>query len=147
MATDALYPPIIEGTIPAFYGDEIIVPYSMNKTVSSESVIGFSLKIKTVQNNKFLGTVTSEVGINEDEAHFTLNLDELKLNVGQYYKVQMAYLSAGIEKNDPPVVGYYSTAGVVKYTSKPTVLIDGLDAKVRNAHAYSYIGRYKQTED
>jgi hypothetical protein len=58
---DKLYPPIIEGTIPAFYGDEIIVPYSMNKVVSYSEIAGFSLKIKTVQNSYYLGEATTIV--------------------------------------------------------------------------------------
>jgi hypothetical protein len=29
-----LYPPHINGTIPAFYGNRITVPFVMNKTVS-----------------------------------------------------------------------------------------------------------------
>jgi hypothetical protein len=28
-----LYPPYIEGSIPAFYGEQLTVPYEMNKTV------------------------------------------------------------------------------------------------------------------
>jgi hypothetical protein len=48
-----LYPPYIEGTIPAFYTDSergtvLTVPFSMNKTVSKNSVTGFRAKIKTV---------------------------------------------------------------------------------------------------
>jgi hypothetical protein len=48
-----LYPPYIEGTIPAFYTDNekgtvLTVPFSMNKTVSKNSVTGFRAKIKTV---------------------------------------------------------------------------------------------------
>jgi hypothetical protein len=41
-----LYPPYIEGTIPAFYTDstngttKLIVPFSMNKAVSKDSVYG-----------------------------------------------------------------------------------------------------------
>jgi hypothetical protein len=40
-----LYPPYIEGTIPAFYtdsknGTKLIVPFSMNKAVSKDSVYG-----------------------------------------------------------------------------------------------------------
>ena len=50
-----LYPPIIEGTIPAFYGDIIKVPYEMNKAVSHLEISGFSLKFKTVQSNRYLG--------------------------------------------------------------------------------------------
>ena len=52
-----LYPPITEGTIPAFYGDSITIPYSMNRMVNKNEIAGFSLKIKTVQSNLFLGTI------------------------------------------------------------------------------------------
>ena len=53
-----LYPPVIEGIIPAFYGDSITIPYSMNKGVNANEIAGFSLKIKTVQNNLLLGTLS-----------------------------------------------------------------------------------------
>ena len=47
-----LYPPNINGTIPAFCNDNgtvlITVPFSMNKAVSKSEVGGFALKIKTV---------------------------------------------------------------------------------------------------
>jgi hypothetical protein len=52
-----LYPPYIEGTIPAFYKTvdsdgtvraELTVPFSMNKAVSKWEVKGFSLKLKNV---------------------------------------------------------------------------------------------------
>ena len=54
MATTKLYPPHIEGTLPAFYlektskdsnptGAYISVPFSMNVSVSSVSVKGFYL--------------------------------------------------------------------------------------------------------
>lgn len=54
-----LYPPNLEGTLPAFYSDEkgivyITIPFSMNRTVGQGSVGGFRLRIKTVQNNTFL---------------------------------------------------------------------------------------------
>ena len=35
-----LYPPNIEGTIPAFYGTVLTVPFSMNKAVSKRDVYG-----------------------------------------------------------------------------------------------------------
>lgn len=57
-----LYPPYIEGSIPAFVGDTLVVPFSMNKAVSSNEVKGFSLKIKTIQNNVFVKTLTSVPG-------------------------------------------------------------------------------------
>jgi hypothetical protein len=40
---DKLYPPNIEGTIPAFYGKgtaTLTVPFSMNRTVSKSEVWG-----------------------------------------------------------------------------------------------------------
>ena len=53
-----LYPPILEGVLPAFYSDtvtdiegevvRITIPFSMNRSVSSNQVGGFALKIKTV---------------------------------------------------------------------------------------------------
>jgi hypothetical protein len=56
---DKLYPPQIEGTLPAFYGIEeqnkinysIKIPYSMNKTVSINLVTEMAIRIKTVQSN------------------------------------------------------------------------------------------------
>ena len=73
-----LYPPVIEGTIPAFYGDEIIVPYSMNKSVNKDEIAGFSLKIKTVQNNLYLGTL-EESSFTSNEVRFPINNLKLKL--------------------------------------------------------------------
>ena len=62
-----LYPPYIEGSIPAFFGKKLIVPYEMNKTVGYNDIIGFKLKIMTVTTNKIIGYVNS---INND---FTMN--------------------------------------------------------------------------
>ena len=36
-----LYPPIIEGTIPAFCNQTIVVPFTMNKSVSEKEVKDF----------------------------------------------------------------------------------------------------------
>ena len=52
-----LYPPIIEGTIPAFWGDSITIPFSMNRGISKTQVGGFALKAKTVQSSSYLFTL------------------------------------------------------------------------------------------
>jgi hypothetical protein len=44
------------------------------------------------------------------------------------------------------IVGYYSSVGVLKYTTKPKVYIDRLNSTSLNAHLYSYTGYYDQTE-
>ena len=46
-----LNPPVIEGTIPAFYGKDIIVPFKMNRSVGDKEFSGLRLKIKTIYNN------------------------------------------------------------------------------------------------
>ena len=48
-----LYPPNIEGTIPAFATSEdgtttLVVPFSLNKAVSVDDISGFIIKIKTI---------------------------------------------------------------------------------------------------
>jgi len=50
-----LYPPVIEGIIPAFYANDdgtanLVVPFSMNPTVSWNEVGNIRLQLKTVQN-------------------------------------------------------------------------------------------------
>ena len=56
MATK-LYPPNIEGTIPAFSGTTMVVPFSLNRAVSKNEIAGFVIKIKTVQGSTLLGTI------------------------------------------------------------------------------------------
>lgn len=148
-----LYPPNIEGTIPAFYTEgttKIVVPFSMNKAVGKSEVYGFSLKIKYVDGNVIdifqvrkngANSGASSYDIEEDyKAIFDVSL--LKTNgtikVGQYYKVQLAYIDVNNE------VGYYSTIGVVKYTTHPIITIAGLDESKVNAHQYAYTGVYSQ---
>ena len=135
-----LYPPYIEGTIPSFYGDSLTVPFSMNKAVSAGEVQGFSLKLKTIQNTKYLFT-TSKVLEKDLNSEYYVKFDikgyKDKLTVGQHYKVQIAYIGSD-------GVGYYSTVGIIKYTEKPKVSIDGMKAGRLNSSAYNYIGRYSQ---
>ena len=45
-----LYPPIIDGTLPAFCNSIISIPFAMNRSVNESQVAGFVLKMKTVQN-------------------------------------------------------------------------------------------------
>jgi hypothetical protein len=51
-----LYPPNIEGTIPAFYGTALAVPFSMNKTVSKGDIYGMQVKIKAIQSGAYILT-------------------------------------------------------------------------------------------
>lgn len=134
-----LYPPILEGTLPAFYGIELTVPFSMNKTVSVNEVKSILIKIKTIQSNILLFSAeTEDFSLSSSGCKAVFNIEK-DLNVGQYYKAQIAY------KDINDIIGYYSTTGVIKYTIEPIVEIEGLNSET-NFHKYSYIGKY-QSED
>ena len=154
-----LYPPYIEGTIPAFYKTtdldgtvraELTVPFSMNKAVSKWEVKGFSLKLKNVFGDDS-PIITTTTASNDNSRYyldadyrvvFSLNEEMLsRLIVGQFYKVQIAYqyIEANIIQT-----GYYSTVGIVKYTTQPTMEISGLTTDTINMHRYSYVGKYSQ---
>ena len=141
-----LYPPIIAGTIPAFCkGEKIIVPFQMNRAVAIDEISGFELKIKTVQNSKLIGTLTATTSKEGyDKENNTIIFDSNKLigqiNIGQFYKIQVAY----IDKSG--VVGHYSTVGTIKCTDIPTVIIDGLKEKQDNIHIYQYYGIYENKD-
>jgi len=54
-----LYPPNIEGTIPAFYGTALAVPFSMNKAVAKKDVYGMQIKIKAIQSGAYILTANT----------------------------------------------------------------------------------------
>lgn len=141
-----LYPPNINGTIPAFCNDNgtvlITVPFSMNKAVSKSEVGGFALKIKTVSGVvkgaiKTTNSSTSSYNM-EDDYSATFDVGFLDFSVGQYYKFQLAYIGKD------GIVGYYSTVGVAKYTTAPAIQISGLKFGRINSHNYFYTGVYSQ---
>lgn len=144
-----LYPPVIEGTLPAFYGTELSVPFSMNRAVSDAEVYGFIIKIKNIYNNNpVVRELKCKLGSAEGipaAAVFDLTGLETSFLPGEYYKIQMAYLWKNPSSpNDDTYVGYYSTVGVIKCTTKPTVIIPNMDETGINAYNYTYAGYYSQ---
>ena len=89
-----LYPPLIGGTIPAFYTDNgatnIVVPFSMNRAVGKSEVSKFILKIKYVDGD-VIDTIIS--GDFDTETYLKASFDvsalvtQGLLKVGQYYKI------------------------------------------------------------
>lgn len=139
-----LYPPQIEGTIPAFTGATIVVPFSMNQAVGANEVFGLILKVKKVNNNEVILTknATNFDVYSNCQAVFFLTAEEQELfNIGQFYRVQLAYVGRDQD------IGYFSTVGIIKYTAVPGVSIVGLDNVTSNLHTYDYVVCYHQTED
>ena len=148
---DKLYPPYIAGTLPSFYIPEegatkIVVPFSMNKTVRVGEILGFSLRIKAANTDILYGVLTSNnwnsQEITRPEVTFVVNQVVLnKMIIGHFYKVQLAYIdTAG-------VTGFYSTVGIIKFTSKPTVEISDFRLEKTNVNPTEYIGTYSNLND
>lgn len=137
-----LQPPYLEGTIPAFYGDSITVPFAMNRAVGKSEVRGFSLLIKSIQTGQRIEDQSSTVYSIEDGTVTFSGLNQSNYKIGQSYKIQIAYIDKNYNE-----VGHYSTVAIVKYTSaKFSIKLEDLEIGKLNEHKYSYTGVY-QTED
>ena len=93
-----LYPPTIENTLPAFYGASLEVPFKMNSTVGQDSIEGFILQLRSLTSNSIVinNLTTNNYDIEQGIARFSLMNTQIdKLNVGQYYRLQIAYLPKG----------------------------------------------------
>ena len=149
-----LYPPQIEGTLPAFWltydgsntsiiGASITIPYMDSATVSSDTVSGFCLRLRTASTGSYLFEPIFSSAINFVNGTVTFELSASqarKLNEGQYYKVQIAYCNAG-----PSDTGYFSTVGIIKCTSKPTVYMNNLNPNNINFFTNEFVGIYDQS--
>lgn len=148
-----LYPPNIAGILPSFYeldygATVLVVPFSMNKTVSPKQITGFKLRLKTANTDILYGIIDSIPGswnsaeIVNPQVSFTIPNSILnKLTIGYFYKVQIAYV------DNYGDVGYYSTVGIIKYTSKPRLEISGFNASITNINPIEYIGEYHNVGD
>ena len=156
-----LYPPYIEGTLPAFCLDDngdgtITIPFAHNKAVSRVDIgPQMYVKVKTVQNDVLIGSGSAEWTTEvkgkqlKEDGHIEIKVSGYsalngiwKPQIGQFYKIQIAYSDI---KN---VVGYYSTVGVIKCTSKPEVTILDMsnDKNKVNNNNYLFVGQFKQSE-
>lgn len=115
-----LYAPTIETPLPSFYAqDDIIylsVPIIENKFMAKDQYTNFALLIKNNNTDIIIGNPILSEG--PDRAYFVFtNRDsdnQPLLKVGNYYKIQIAYVV-----NDE--IGKYSAAALIKFTAKPAV--------------------------
>ena len=149
-----LFPPSIEGKLPAFYISEqvgeLFIPFTMNRAVSAVDCGGMSLIIKSVQTNTIIcdgrrGAMQYDDKTKQYYARFEVKdlysstLDSKKLTPGQYYKIQIAYV-----RKDTNEIGYYSSVGTIKCTSEPKVEILNIDNNSKYYGSYDYTGKYSQ---
>ena len=163
MATK-LYPPVIDGVLPAFYltyssagailaGGSLTVPFTMNATVAESQVKGFSLRIRTASTGSYvLPPIYSNIySLSKGEVTFNFSPKQASaFTEGQYYKIQIAYCAtrivdeAGNFSGDD--IGFYSTVGVAKCTSKAKVTIRGLEQENINSFNNEFYGVYDLTD-
>ena len=147
-----LFPPVIEGIVPAFYDNEengmieVVIPFSMNRAVSQAQVKGLAVKVKTVQSSNYLytGKVTDALNYDLENScwvRVSINKSQApQMKAGQFYKFQIAYIDSTYE------VGYYSTVGVGKYTTRPQIEINEMVQGQINTHVHKYMGHYSQKD-
>ena len=92
-----LFPPVIEGIVPAFYQEEdgniaVTIPFSMNRAVSQSQVKGLAVKVKTVQSSSYIYTEKVEDSVDyelENSCWVRVYINPLQvaqMKKGQYYK-------------------------------------------------------------
>lgn len=152
MALQPLYPPILPGTTPPFYTKEkgtylLTVPFSLNKLNLIQDIGGVKLKIRDADTDIELARVNAiptSISLSLEGCQATFDLSHVNgINVGKYYKIQLAYLDIDNVSN----IGYYSTISIVKCTAYPTVSILGLTSSTINGDITYYTGKYKNLDD
>lgn len=151
-----LYPPYVEGTLPAFVqGGMLVVPFQLNRAVARTDFNSMAIILKTVQTNTILCDgdpqyAATNIEYDNTTGHWKAIFPIGNLvRVGQYYKVQVAfanghYSTPGNWAFDGQI-GYYSDVSVVKCTSQPSIIIKNLsDTSSSNTHRYEYTGVYSQ---
>ena len=143
MATTKLFPPSLDPKLPAFAGNELRVPFLMNRTVGSGDAHGARIMVKTVSTGKTLGIVDAIWGNNgptydlkTGQCSVSFDVSNLNLVAGQYYKIQIAYL------NNDEEPGYFSSVGVIKKISTPILSI--LNTEKKTLNNFNYSGKYSQ---
>lgn len=136
-----LYPPILEKTLPAFYGDSITVPYTTNRAVNiNTEVKGFSLIIRSTITNEVIEKVKTDK-ISNSSITFGIDGNNPDLFPGGFYKVQLAFIG---EEKEKEVIGFYSNVSIVKYLGNTSPLIDIQDETTNND---MFIGLYQSPLD
>ena len=129
-----LYPPHIEGALPAFTSKLLRIPFEHSRAVSIKEINGFRVLVKDIQNSEVIDMwEISKEAINNDVNEIIVsNIPVASLLVGQHYKIQLAYLDL---TNTP---GYFSDVGIIKYIQEPTISIANLNKTGYNTHNYHY---------
>lgn len=131
---------------------EILIPFSMNRSVGKEDIKGFALKIKTIQTNTQICVLEQEkkdIQFLNNQIKFIMpSIHINQIYPGEFLKAQLAYLYGEGDTIENWSIGYYSTVGIIKYTGKPAIEIQNLSTDNNNMFLLDkYIGEYVNSLD
>ena len=166
-----ILPPLLEGSLPAFclsyeenekgemlvdektgkphvIGANLNIPFSLGRAVSINEIVGISLRVRTIATNTWLiDSKTTIFNLTDSNiAYFTLTEEQAsKLNVGQYYRIQLAFIGKPTGSSSEEEIGYYSTVGIIKCVARPSLKF-GNNFKLNKVNVFTtdVIGVYEQ---
>lgn len=154
-----LNPPIVEGRIRAQQKAEtgettvLRIPFQMNRAVGRADFTKIKMILKSATTNKELINdlfcLEKDVYFQNNEywVKFSLTAEQSRLlQIGQYYKIQLAYVCLD-DDGRTDLVGYYSSAGIFKCTQIKNVEIVGLNLNETNVHTFTYTGKIDLSAD
>ena len=121
----------------------------MNRLVSINQVGGMRLRLRDAHTDIDFGVFSATNMQNEEPqidfenniAKFDLSAKNSRLIIGNYYKIQIAYVAFN------GLIGYYSTVAITKCTAQPTITIMNSTNNIINSSFTTYIGEYNNTND
>ena len=123
------YPPQIEGKIVAQYGGFLRIPFTIGYATNKPMKV--YARIKTIVNNNILGILETSNITNENGSSVAIFTNNINLEIGQHYKIQLSFDG-----------NIYSTIGIFRYTSKPTLTINNLSSGAVSMHQAEYTASY-----
>ena len=126
------YPPQIEGKIIAQYGTSLRIPFTIGYATNKPAKI--YARLKTIVSNNILGILETSNIVTENGVNIAIFVNNINLEIGQYYKIQLSFDNS-----------IYSTIGIFRYTSIPTLTINNLDSGSVSTHQAEYVAQYSNT--
>lgn len=146
------YSPYIDGTIPAFTLDRIVIPFSMNPAVGKAEIKGFALQFKDMSNGEIINRLISTDTALLEDAYKNSQITFLprknsswemsaSIETNVYYKIQLAYI--GLDNQTTGLT--YSSIGIGRCVVAPQVSILNLRENDYNNNIVNYIAKYQSS--
>lgn len=151
-----LYPPYIEGKIPAFVKastTKLTVPFQLNPLVGKNDFDKLVLVLKSISGEQLRGIIEATPYYVYEENNQDIHMGyadfiiptpygdwTTSINIGQYYKIQIAFKKGNN-------IGYYSSTGIAKCIAQPTCSIENLQQDKVVANPFTFVGKYKYNSE